>query len=58
MNIFDVLQYMTDNKVKGINLTNNKDTATIHQFLNNGKILQTVTTQSVFTQKEKPKDKT
>ena len=52
MNIFDVIQYMTDNNVKGIELTENKETVTIHQFLNNGEVLQTITTQTVLTSKK------
>ncbi len=58
MNIFDVLQYMIDNGVKGIDVSNKEDIMTIHQFLDNGKVLQTTTTQTVFTQKEKSKAKT
>ena len=52
MNIFDVLQYMTDNKVKTIDISNDKDVITIRQFLDDGKILQTTTTQTMLTQEK------
>ena len=58
MNIFDVMQYMTENGINGIKLSHSNDVTTIHQFLSNGKVLQTVTEQTIFSAKEKPKAKT
>ena len=56
MNAFEIMQYMTENDIHAIEISvqeDNNNAVVLHQFLDDGRVLQTVTEQSVFTDKEK-----